>query len=88
MRSVLIQHGYRRALGAIHPFDSHIPSSWFASNYILWRAQPGAIIVLHDNGDRGGRTADTLEKVLPALIARDFRFVTLTELIEQAQGKD
>ncbi|MCJ7569937.1 MAG: chitin deacetylase family protein [Anaerolineales bacterium] len=88
MRSVLIQHGYRLALGSIHPFDSHIPSSWFASNYILWRAQPGAIIVLHDNGDRGGRTADTLEKVLPALIARDFRFVTLTELIEQAQGKD
>jgi peptidoglycan/xylan/chitin deacetylase (PgdA/CDA1 family) len=88
MRSVLIQHGYRLALGSIHPFDSHIPSSRFASNYILWRAQPGAIIVLHDNSNRGHRTADTLEKVLPALRARNFRFVTLTELSEQAQGED
>ena len=88
MRSVLIEHGYRLALGSIHPFDSHVPSSWFASIYILWRAQPGAIIVLHDNSDRGRRTADTLEKVLPALIARDFRFVTLTELSEQAQGEE
>lgn len=88
MRSILIEHGYRLALGSIHPFDSHVPSSWFASNYILWRAQPGAIIVLHDNSDRGHRTADTLDKVLPALIARGFRFLTLTELSEQAQGED
>ncbi len=88
MRAVLIEHGYRLALGSIHPFDSHVPSSWFASNYILWRAQPGAIIVLHDNSDRGHRTADTLDKVLPALIARDFRFVTLTELSEQAQDEE
>ena len=88
MRSVLIEHGYQLALGSIHPFDSHVPSSWFASNYILWRAQPGAIIVLHDNSDRGHRTADTLEKVLPALMARDFRFVTLTELSEQAQSEE
>jgi peptidoglycan/xylan/chitin deacetylase (PgdA/CDA1 family) len=86
MRAILTQYGYRLALGSIHPFDSQVPSSWFASNYILWRAQPGAIIVLHDNGGRGHRTVDTLEKVIPALLARDFRFVTLTELSEQAQG--
>lgn len=87
MLSVLSQHGYRLALGSIHPFDSHVPSSWFASNYILWRAQPGAIIVLHDNGGRGHRTVDTLDKVLPALIDRAFRIVTLTELSEQAQSE-
>ena len=88
MLDVLFQHSYRLALGSIHPFDSQIPSSWFASNYILWRAQPGAIIVLHDIGSRGQRTADTLDKVLPALIARDFRIVTLTELSEQTQRED
>ena len=88
MRSTLIQHGYRLALGSIHPFDSHVPSSWFAANYILWRAKPGAVIVLHDIGSRGQRTTDTLNKILPALIARDYRFVTLTELIEQAQIED
>lgn len=88
MLDILFQHGYRLALGSIHPFDSQIPSSWFASNYILWRAQPGNIIVLHDIGSRGQRTADTLNKVLPALIDRDFRIVTLTELSEQAQSED
>ncbi len=88
MLSILMQHDYQLALGSIHPFDSHIPSSWFASNYILWRAQPGAIIVLHDIGSRGQRTADTLDKVIPALIARDFRIVTLTELSAQAQRED
>ena len=88
MRSVLIQHGYRLALGSIHPFDSQIPSSWFASNYILWRAQPGDIIVLHDYGSRGHRTVDTLDKVLPALIARDFRIVTLTELSDLAHSEE
>ena len=88
MLDILFQYGYRLALGSIHPFDSQIPSSWFASNYILWRAQPGNIIVLHDIGSRGQRTADTLNKVLPALIDRDFRIVTLTELSEQAQRED
>ena len=88
MLDILFQHGYRLALGSIHPFDSQIPSSWFASNYILWRAQPGNIIVLHDIGSRGQRTADTLNKVLPALKDRDFRIVTLTELSEQTQSED
>jgi len=88
MRSTLFHHGYQLALGSIHPFDSHLPSSWFATNYILWRAKPGAIIVLHDIDSRGQRTAETLDKVLPALIARNYRFVTLTELIEQTQGED
>lgn len=73
---------YRLALGSIYPFDSHIPSSWFASRYIVWRAHPGAIIVLHDYGNRGERTVDTLSYALPILKERGYRIVTLSELIQ------
>lgn len=73
---------YRIALGSIYPFDSHIPSSWFASRYILWRADPGAIIVLHDYGSRGERTIETLAYSLPRLRARGYQIVTLSQLLE------
>jgi peptidoglycan/xylan/chitin deacetylase (PgdA/CDA1 family) len=80
----LERYNYRLALGSIYPFDSHIPSSWFASHYILWRAHPGAIIVLHDYGSRGIRTAETLSYSLPRLIERGYRIVTLSQLLEEA----
>lgn len=73
---------YRLALGSIYPFDSHIPSSWFASRYIVWRANPGAIIVLHDYGNRGQRTIATLSYALPILKQRGYRIVTLSEMIQ------
>jgi peptidoglycan/xylan/chitin deacetylase (PgdA/CDA1 family) len=80
----LERYNYRLALGSIYPFDSHIPSSWFASHYILWRAHPGAIIVLHDYGSRGIRTAETLSYSLPRLIERGYGIVTLSQLLEEA----
>ncbi len=74
--------GYRLALASIYPFDATIPSAWFASVFILWRAKPGGIILLHDHRNRGERTAETLERVLPELIRRGYRLVTLSELVE------
>lgn len=74
-------HGYQLALASIYPYDVQIPSTWFASEFILRRARPGAIIVLHDHRDRGARTAQTLERVLPELARRGYRVVTLSELV-------
>ncbi|MEE9216783.1 MAG: chitin deacetylase family protein [Anaerolineales bacterium] len=74
--------GYRMALGSVYPFDHLIPSSWFASEFILWRIRPGDVIVLHDHRWRGERTADTLNRVLPELIDRGYRIVTLSELVD------
>jgi peptidoglycan/xylan/chitin deacetylase (PgdA/CDA1 family) len=73
--------GYRLALASIYPFDATIPSTRFATEFILWRARPGAIILLHDYGDRGERTAETLARVLPELARRGYRVVTLSELV-------
>ncbi|MFQ5942780.1 MAG: chitin deacetylase family protein [Anaerolineales bacterium] len=74
--------GYRMALGSVYPFDHLIPSSWFASEFILWRIRPGDVIVLHDHRWRGERTADTLSRVLPELIDRGYKVVTLSELVD------
>jgi peptidoglycan/xylan/chitin deacetylase (PgdA/CDA1 family) len=73
--------GYRCALGSVYPYDPAIPSVTFASRYILSNTRPGAVIVLHDRGARGRRTARILERVLPALAARGVRVVTLTEML-------
>jgi peptidoglycan/xylan/chitin deacetylase (PgdA/CDA1 family) len=80
----LERYDYRLALGSIYPFDSHIPSAWFASRYIIWRAHPGGIIVLHDFGARGMRTVETLSYILPRLADKGYRIVTLTQLLEVA----
>ncbi len=81
MLSTLAAHGYRCALGSIYPFDAQIPSSRFAAQYIVGRARPGAIIILHDGGERGVRTAAVLRTILPELKRRGLRLVTLTELV-------
>ncbi len=72
--------GYRCALGSVYPFDPHIRSARIASAYILANIAPGAVIVLHEGGARGPRTAETLGRLLPLLHQRGFRVVTLSEL--------
>jgi len=72
--------GYWCALGSIYPFDAQLPSSTFASAFILANIRPGAVIVLHDGVARGRRTAKTLQRVLPALRTRGYRVVTLSTL--------
>jgi peptidoglycan/xylan/chitin deacetylase (PgdA/CDA1 family) len=86
MLSILRRHGYRCALGSIYPFDSKIASSSFAARYVLWHVRPGSIIVLHDYGVRGERTALALATILPALKHRGLRVVTLSELLNLQQA--
>jgi peptidoglycan/xylan/chitin deacetylase (PgdA/CDA1 family) len=80
MLATAARAGYRCALGSVYPYDAHLPSPALASTYILANARPGAVIVLHEGGARGRRTGETLRRVLPALRARGYRVVTLTEL--------
>ena len=80
MLLLLDRHGYRCALGSVYPIDAQIPWAGFAASWIRWRTKPGAVIILHDRGERGRRTAKTLSKVLPALGKKGYRVVTLSEL--------
>lgn len=84
MLEILAKYDYRCVLGSIYPLDVQIASTWFAKQIILWNIKPGAIIILHDSGSRGLRTARTLSKVLPELRKKGYRIVSLTELWSMA----
>jgi peptidoglycan-N-acetylglucosamine deacetylase len=80
MVKIAKKYNYQIALGSVWSYDTHIPSSRFASWFILTNTKPGSIIVLHDVAQRGTRTITTLKKVIPELQKRGYRFVTLSEL--------
>jgi peptidoglycan-N-acetylglucosamine deacetylase len=80
MVATMARKGYRCALGSVYPYDAKIPSVAFASWYLRRNVRPGAILVLHDGGARGRRTARVLRGVLPELRRRGYRVVTLSEL--------
>jgi peptidoglycan/xylan/chitin deacetylase (PgdA/CDA1 family) len=84
MIAAMARQGYRCALGSVYPYDATLPSAAFASWHILRNVRPGAILVLHDGGGRGRRTAQVLHTVLPELHRRGFRVVTLSELAAAA----
>ena len=80
MVATMQRRGYQCALGSVYPYDAEIPSSRLSSAFVLAHARPGAIIVLHDGGARGRRTAAALGRLLPELRRRGLRVVTLSEL--------
>ncbi|NIS82803.1 MAG: polysaccharide deacetylase family protein [Anaerolineales bacterium] len=80
MLKIATDYGYKTALGSIYPYDPQVGSAWVSANYVLWKARPGSIVVLHDFGHRGERTARALSTILPELQSRGYRVVTLSEL--------
>jgi peptidoglycan-N-acetylglucosamine deacetylase len=80
MIGTIEREGYGCALGSIYPYDAHIPSARLAAAYILANTRPGAVIILHEGGNRGRRAVQVLRRVLPVLSARGYRVVTLSEL--------
>ena len=72
--------GYRIALGSIYTGDPQTQDVDLHVGHILKAIRPGDVVVLHDGiGDRVTAPA-ILERVLPELARRGYRFVTLSEL--------
>lgn len=86
MIATMLQHGYRCALGSVYPYDAAIASATFSRWHILLNVRPGAILILHDGGSRGLRTAQVLHSVLPELKRRGYQVVSLSELATAASG--
>jgi peptidoglycan/xylan/chitin deacetylase (PgdA/CDA1 family) len=87
MFPILDRHGYRMVLGTAYPLDAALPWVWLTSRLARWQVDPGDILILHDGGDRGARTARTLERVLPDLARRGLRAVTVSELVAEAPAE-
>lgn len=79
------EYGYTTVMGSVFPFDTYYHAPKFASWYILTHIHPGAIIVLHDHGERTQQTVDVLMTVIPELQKLGYQFVTLSELDERAR---
>ena len=86
MLDAIERAGYRCALGSVYPYDAHVPWARAAAAYILANTRPGAVIVLHEGDARGRRTLEVLRRVLPALRARGYQVVTLSELATRAHS--
>ena len=84
MVDIARKYNHQVALGSVWSYDTHISSANFAAWFILANTKPGSIIVLHDIGQRGERTVTTLQKVIPKLKQKGYRFVTLTELFNNS----
>lgn len=83
MRAMVARLGYRLALGSIYPHDPQLPYWWLNAWHILSMARSGGIIVCHD---RRSWTIPMLRKVLPELRRRGYEIVTLSGLLEAANG--
>ncbi len=72
---------YKLVLGSLFPYDTHVPFIQFSEWFVLNNLDPGDILVLHDGPkNRGQRTVQLLERLLPKIQQRGYRIVTLTEL--------
>ncbi|KAL9610719.1 MAG: hypothetical protein Q9167_004582 [Letrouitia subvulpina] len=83
MRKMLGRLDYRLVLGSIYPHDPQIPFWRVNVNHILSMIRPGGIIICHD---RRSWTAPMLRKVLPEIVRKGYRIVTVTELLNE--GRD
>jgi len=42
--------------------------------FASWQSVNGGIIIIHDGNERGARTAEVLDRLIPILKARGYRF--------------
>ena len=81
-------YGYRTVLGSIWPFDglslpllSSEVRLELQQEFVERFAHPGGIIVLHDTTEFNPLTRETLQIVVPSLLAKGYTFVGLSDLL-------
>lgn len=82
------RHGYRLALGSVYPNDAQNPFPSYHVRYILRHVEPGAVIVLHEGSEARRRILTVLHRVLPALKARGYQIVTLSDLMRHRTSRE
>ena len=66
--------GMQAILGSAYPFDTSIEHVGLLVRLASWLSVNGGIIILHDGKDRGARTAEVLDRLIPILKSRGYRF--------------
>ena len=79
---LLGERGYRQILWSVDTNDWRGRSAEEITRVVLRQVKPGDIILMHDYVARHFQGAAALEAIIPALLAQDYRFVTVSELLE------
>ena len=75
------QRGYRAIQWDVDSGDPWLPMSGARmAKGVLAQIRPGSIVLMHANG-RGYHTAEALAEIVPALRAKGFGFLTVSELL-------
>ncbi|MBE9185440.1 polysaccharide deacetylase family protein [Microcoleus sp. LEGE 07076] len=79
---------YVVVMWSIDPKDyQQLPADTIA-NTVIFQAQPGAIVLLHDGGGSRHNTVKALNIIIPKLKQQGYRFVTIPQLLQlQAEQK-
>jgi peptidoglycan/xylan/chitin deacetylase (PgdA/CDA1 family) len=80
MVKIAHDRGYRCCLGSIYPFDNKLRHKGLILDTVLDRIFPGSILILHEGGPEREYILPLLEDLLPAVKARGYEFLTLSEL--------
>ena len=75
--------GYSVVLWSIDTLDWKGTPSQIIASAVEKQAHGGDIILMHDYTSLKNTTCDALEIIIPRLLARGYKFVTVSELIEQ-----
>lgn len=77
------EFGYKIILWDVDPLDWKEPGVSVVANRIIKETRPGSIILSHDIH---ATTVEAMPEVLDALLAKRFKFVTVSELIAMDKG--
>jgi peptidoglycan/xylan/chitin deacetylase (PgdA/CDA1 family) len=75
------EFGYPTILWSVDPLDWKRPGSGVVAQRIISATHPGAIILAHDIH---GATIDAMPQTLDALLAKGYKFVTVSQLLNLA----
>lgn len=73
--------GMQTILWDVDSQDWQRPGAKSIANTVLKDTQAGSIILMHDGGGPRNQTVTALKRILKQLRARDYRFVTVSELL-------
>lgn len=80
---MLREFGYPTILWSVDPEDWKRPGASVVASRLLNGASPGGILLVHD---LHAPTVDAMPATLDGLLAKGYKFVTVTELIEMDEG--
>ncbi|MBW4539945.1 MAG: polysaccharide deacetylase family protein [Myxacorys chilensis ATA2-1-KO14] len=78
--SYLQRWNYRTVMWSIIPEDWARPGSSIVVQRVLNQVQNGSIIVLHDGADGGEDVAETVDRLVPELLQKGYRFSTIDQV--------